>query len=83
METNESSFFGRHQFLIYRLFSLAGLIPVGAYIVVHLLTNASILNGPATYQAAGRSHPFAGRSCADRRMDVHLHPDPVSRHDRL
>lgn len=51
METNESSFFGRHQFLIYRLFSLAGLIPVGAYLVVHLLTNASIVNGPSTYQA--------------------------------
>jgi succinate dehydrogenase / fumarate reductase cytochrome b subunit len=51
VETNESSFFGRHQFLIYRLFSLAGLIPVGAYLVVHLLVNASILNGAPTYQA--------------------------------
>ncbi|MBI3837882.1 MAG: succinate dehydrogenase [Planctomycetia bacterium] len=40
----------RHQFLIYRLFSLSGLIPVGAYLVVHLLTNASIINGPMTFQ---------------------------------
>jgi len=39
------SFLERHQFLIYRLFSLAGLIPVGAFLVVHLLTNASILAG--------------------------------------
>ena len=46
METNGPSFFARHQFLIYRLFSLAGLIPIGAYLVVHLLTNATILNGP-------------------------------------
>jgi succinate dehydrogenase / fumarate reductase cytochrome b subunit len=44
------SFLVRHQFLIYRLFSLSGLVPVGAYLVVHLLTNASIVNGPMTYQ---------------------------------
>ena len=47
-----SSFLGRHQFLIYRLFSLAGLIPIGAYVVVHLITNATVLNGAGTYQAA-------------------------------
>ena len=46
----QPSFLVRHQFLIYRLFSLAGLIPVGAYLVVHLLTNASIINGPAAFQ---------------------------------
>jgi len=45
-----SSFVSRHQFLIYRLFSLAGLLPVGGYLVVHLLTNATILNGPAAFQ---------------------------------
>ena len=44
------SFLVRNQFLIYRLFSLSGLIPVGAYLVVHLLTNASIINGAAAYQ---------------------------------
>jgi succinate dehydrogenase / fumarate reductase cytochrome b subunit len=43
---------GRHQFLIYRLFSLAGLIPIGAYVVVHLLTNAMVWNGAGSYQAA-------------------------------
>ena len=45
------SFLARHQFLIYRLFSLAGLIPVGAFLVVHLLTNASVLAGPGTFQS--------------------------------
>ena len=44
------SFLVRHQFVIYRLFSLSGLIPVGAYLVVHLLTNASVLNGVSTFQ---------------------------------
>jgi succinate dehydrogenase cytochrome b subunit len=44
------SFLVRHQFVIYRLFSLSGLIPVGAYLVFHLATNASIINGPMTFQ---------------------------------
>ena len=44
------SFLERHQFVIYRLFSLAGLIPVGAYMVVHLLTNASVINGVSAFQ---------------------------------
>ena len=50
-DTADSTFLGRHQFLIYRLFSLAGLIPIGAYVVVHLAVNASILAGPGAYQA--------------------------------
>lgn len=45
MSDASASFLERHQFLIYRLFSLAGLVPVGAFLVVHLLTNASILAG--------------------------------------
>lgn len=44
------SFLLRHQFLIYRLFSLCGVLPIGAYMVVHLMTNATILNGPAAFQ---------------------------------
>jgi len=50
--TNPSpSFLARNQFLIYRLFSLAVLVPVGAFLVVHLLTNASVLAGPGTFQS--------------------------------
>jgi len=45
------SFFSRHQFIIYRLFSLSGLIPVGAFLVVHLVTNASVLAGPGSFQS--------------------------------
>ncbi|MEX2027365.1 MAG: succinate dehydrogenase cytochrome b558 subunit, partial [Pirellulaceae bacterium] len=52
MGTAPSSFLARHEFLIRRLHSLSGLIPVGAYMVIHLLTNASTLNGPATFQIA-------------------------------
>jgi succinate dehydrogenase / fumarate reductase cytochrome b subunit len=47
-----SSFIGRHQFLIYRLFSLAGIVPIGGYLVFHLGTNALVLISPASFQAA-------------------------------
>jgi len=45
------SFLARHEFLIRRLHSLSGLVPVGTYMVVHLATNASVLAGTAVYQA--------------------------------
>ena len=51
MSESTPSFFARNQFLIYRLFSLSGLLPVGAFLVVHLLTNASILGGAASFQS--------------------------------
>ena len=42
----------RNEFLIRRLHSLSGLIPVGAFMVVHLLTNASVNDGAETFQRA-------------------------------
>jgi succinate dehydrogenase / fumarate reductase, cytochrome b subunit len=45
----EPSFFVRHDFLIRRLHSLTGII-FGAYVCIHLLTNASILAGGAAFQ---------------------------------
>lgn len=50
MEDSSPSFLARHEFLIRRLHSLSGLIPVGAFMVVHLLVNASVLESPATFQ---------------------------------
>ena len=47
---SRGSFFSRHNFLIYRLFSLSGILPVGGYLVIHLLTNFTVLDGPATFQ---------------------------------
>jgi len=43
-------FLARHEFAIRRLHSLSGLVPVGAYMLVHLVTNASVLNGAGTFQ---------------------------------
>ncbi|MGL4511510.1 MAG: succinate dehydrogenase cytochrome b558 subunit [Lacipirellulaceae bacterium] len=46
----KQSFLVRNEFLVRRLHSLSGLIPVGAFMCVHLGVNASILNGPETFQ---------------------------------
>jgi succinate dehydrogenase / fumarate reductase cytochrome b subunit len=48
--TTSQSFLARHEFLIRRLHSLSGLIPVGAFMIVHLTVNASVLNSPGTFQ---------------------------------
>ena len=50
METATVPLFGRYEFLLRRLHSLTGLVPVGAFLTMHLLVNASILDGPATFQ---------------------------------
>jgi succinate dehydrogenase / fumarate reductase cytochrome b subunit len=49
---SDLSFFTRHEFLIRRLHSLTGIVPLGLYMVIHLTTNASLLNGAATFQRA-------------------------------
>jgi succinate dehydrogenase cytochrome b subunit len=49
---NNPSFLARHEFLIRRLHSLSGLIPVGAYMCIHLITNASTLDSSGTFQRA-------------------------------
>src|SRR5262249_4792464 len=46
----EPSFWDRHSFLIRRLHSLSGLVPVGGYMVIHLLVKASVLNSDASFQ---------------------------------
>ncbi len=46
----QGSFFSRHEFFLRRLHSLSGLVPVGAFMCVHLLTNASVLDGFSTFQ---------------------------------
>ena len=48
--TVQGSFLERNEFLLRRLHSLSGIVPVGAYMVIHLLTNASVLDSAATFQ---------------------------------
>jgi succinate dehydrogenase / fumarate reductase cytochrome b subunit len=56
-----ASFLNKHEFLIRRLHSLSGLIPVGAYMCVHLVTNSLILNGPSAFQRAVNQIHSLGR----------------------
>ena len=44
------SFAVRHHFLIRRLHSLAGLVPVGVFLTFHLLLNSTIVVGPEAFQ---------------------------------
>ena len=46
-----NSWLVRNEFLLRRLHSLSGLIPVGAFMCVHLLVNASVLDSPSTFQS--------------------------------
>ncbi|MEM6692413.1 MAG: succinate dehydrogenase cytochrome b558 subunit [Planctomycetota bacterium] len=47
-----AALFAKHEFAIRRLHSLLGVVPLGLYMVVHLTTNASMLNGSETFQRA-------------------------------
>ncbi|MFV2070995.1 MAG: succinate dehydrogenase cytochrome b558 subunit [Pirellulales bacterium] len=46
-----TSFLRRHEFLLRRLHSLSGLIPVGAFMCVHLVVNVSVLGGASIFQS--------------------------------
>lgn len=50
MDASTTPFLVRHEFLIRRLHSLSGLVPVGAFMCVHLATNASVLGGAEIFQ---------------------------------
>lgn len=41
---------GQYDFLIRRLHSLTGIVPIGGYLAFHLATNAAILDGPEAFQ---------------------------------
>lgn len=42
--------FGSYDFLLRRLHSLSGIVPVGAYLFIHLATNATVWDGPRAFQ---------------------------------
>jgi succinate dehydrogenase / fumarate reductase cytochrome b subunit len=43
------SWFRRHHFLLRRLHSLTGIIPIGAFLIFHLLTNSTAFEGPERF----------------------------------
>ena len=40
-----------HSFLLRRLHSLSGIVPIGAFLIEHLISNYDALKGPAAYAA--------------------------------
>ena len=40
-----------HSFLLRRLHSLSGIIPIGAFLIEHIVSNFEALKGPAAYAA--------------------------------
>src|SRR5665811_994937 len=55
-----ASLFGQREFLIRRLHSLTGLLPLTGYLTFHLATNAAVWDGPATYQRRADQIHFVG-----------------------
>lgn len=49
----QSNFFERHYFLLRRLHSLSGIVPIGVFLMVHLLTNSSAAWGAFMLRGAG------------------------------
>lgn len=51
--TNNQSFMNKHHFLLRRLHSLTGIVPIGLFLIGHLTTNSTIIwgaiNGRATH----------------------------------
>jgi len=45
-----ASIFGRHEFVVRRVHSLLGLMPLGGFLCFHLATNAAVIDGPETFQ---------------------------------
>ena len=55
----QQSFLERHHFLLRRLHSLTGIMPIGMFLIVHLTTNASVIWGAVNGRAAPYSdHPI-------------------------
>src|ERR1017187_3012532 len=40
-----------HSFLLRKLHSLSGIVPIGAFLIEHLVSNFEALKGPAAYAA--------------------------------
>ena len=45
-----AAFVSRHHFLLRRLHSLTGIMPIGVFLIEHLITNSAILRGGEHYQ---------------------------------
>lgn len=54
---NDSGFMNRHYFLLRRLHSLSGILPIGVFLINHLLTNSTIAWGLVNSRASENVAP--------------------------
>ena len=71
------SFLVRNDFLLRRLHSLSGLIPVGAFMCVHLVANATVLDSPATFQKSVFGIHMLGKALPIVELLVNKYSKPV------
>ena len=58
------SFIEKNHFLLRRLHSLTGIVPIGVFLIAHLLTNSSVVWGGAALREGMHDAPFADRGIA-------------------
>lgn len=51
--TNRQGFLEKHHFLVRRLHSLTGIVPIGVFLIAHLVTNSSLAWGKFGLRAEG------------------------------
>jgi len=68
----QQSFLERHHFLLRRLHSLSGIVPIGAFLITHLTTNSSVLWGALNSRAAVYADDPIGRGVATFQHEVNF-----------
>ncbi len=66
--SNNTGFLQRHHFLLRRLHSLTGIVPIGMFLMVHLVTNSTIAWGGLNTRAHGEG--WIDRSVATFQHEV-------------
>lgn len=69
------SFLDRHDFLLRRLHSLSGIVPIGLFLISHLTTNSSVVWGvldPRNHERAGGPGSGGHPGVAAFQHDVHF-----------
>lgn len=60
----------QHHFLLRRLHSLTGLVPIGVFLVAHLVTNSTLVWGAANTRAKDYAETATGRAVATFQEEV-------------
>lgn len=57
--SNRQGFFDKHYFLVRHLHSLTGIVPIGVFLIAHLVTNSSLAWGKFGLRAEGKDMSIA------------------------